>query len=235
MAAAPSVNEEHMRRVRPPATGGEARTSSTVTGVRNWAMGLSDPLRRAFDGGGGDLLERRAAGFDLVRHPARVQPHEHAARLVGEGGAQLAPLVGGEPVLDARQGGSPVAGPHLLDAHDEDGRLAGQGGHDAEVHGRAIRPHRSCPRSRRRPNRDRASRQPRLGPHAALVEQATSQRVGGDHEPHLARAQPGVGQRFGYGLVRKCVGREVAAVEGRHADSYDAHDLAHEDLISTSA
>ena len=46
-AAAPSVNDEHMRRVSGATTTGEARTSSTVTGVLNCASGLRDPHRRA--------------------------------------------------------------------------------------------------------------------------------------------------------------------------------------------
>ena len=47
MAAAPSVNELHMRRVRTPATWGEARTSSTVTLRWNCASGLREAWSNA--------------------------------------------------------------------------------------------------------------------------------------------------------------------------------------------
>ena len=46
-AAAPSVNELHMSRVRTPATWGEASTSSKVTSCWIWASGLRLALRRA--------------------------------------------------------------------------------------------------------------------------------------------------------------------------------------------
>ena len=59
-AAAPSVNELHMRRVRTPATWGEARTSSTVTVRWNWASGLRDGVVERLGGGGGDLAHRGA-------------------------------------------------------------------------------------------------------------------------------------------------------------------------------
>ena len=48
MAAAPSVNELHISRVRTPATWGEASTSSTVTRRWNWASGLRAACSKAF-------------------------------------------------------------------------------------------------------------------------------------------------------------------------------------------
>ena len=42
-AAAPSVKEEHMSRVRGGTIGGEASTSSMVISDWNWALGLRAP------------------------------------------------------------------------------------------------------------------------------------------------------------------------------------------------
>ena len=46
-AAAPSVNDEHINRVKGATTTGDSRTSSAVTGVLNCASGFRDPARRA--------------------------------------------------------------------------------------------------------------------------------------------------------------------------------------------
>src|SRR5580704_10180677 len=46
-APAPSVNEEHIIRVRGKTIEGELSTSSSVTSVWNWASGLREPWRRA--------------------------------------------------------------------------------------------------------------------------------------------------------------------------------------------
>ena len=46
-AAAPSVNELHMRRVSTPATCGEASTSSTVAVRWHWASGLREAWLKA--------------------------------------------------------------------------------------------------------------------------------------------------------------------------------------------
>ena len=70
-AAAPSVNDEHISRVRGGTIGGDASTSSTVTALWNWALGLRAPCLRA--------LAAAAAICSTVAPRSSIRSTAHAA------------------------------------------------------------------------------------------------------------------------------------------------------------
>ena len=186
---------------------------------------VARPVRARLDGGGRQLLERVAPVGELVGGPFAVEAHEHAARALAHGPPQDRPLFGREAVLDARQRGVAVAGPHLLDPDHEHGPLAGPDGELAEVDGGGAAGTAVVDVDHvRRP--EPGLEQPRLTPHALLVGEQPPEGV----RHHDQRQALGVDVGVGEGLVGGGAGELGGALGepamGRHSHAGDA-DIGH--------
>ncbi len=110
-----------------------------------------------------------------------VEGHEHRARGILELLVHADAVVEWYPVLDAGQGGGPVAGPHLLDSHGQHGAGAAQRGQGGQVEG-------GGPSGARVVHVDDAGiaqpglAQERLAPDASLVDQPAGGGVAEDHQ-----------------------------------------------------
>ena len=222
-AAAPSVNELHIRRVSTPATWGEARTSSIVTARWNWANGFREAWSNALTAADGDLAHRRARlGHEALR-PCVVEPHQDApGRVVVlvTPFVQVEPVLRRQAVLDPGDRLGAVARPHLLDAQRQDRAVLHGGRHGRQVQRRATSGARVVDVDDRRLVEPRLA-QPALAAHAALVVQPPGHGVADDDEPELVRRHAGVVERLVCHLVGHGVGLEVAPAHVGHAGPED--------------
>ena len=114
------MNDEHMRRRRGEATTGEASTSSTVTGLWNWASGFIAPKRLDFTAVAAicSTVVPRSVTWWLTQTafiPMRVLPTPlYISRNVSRSAA-------GSPSSMPAMVSSRDPGPHLLGADDEHG------------------------------------------------------------------------------------------------------------------